>query len=99
MGNNDTKYRDMISHVKAIIFLSTPHRGSSLAKSLVYILQIASMSKSYIKELSSHSTFLQSINDEFSNMCGGLKLYSFYETMKTSIGPRKVLVCLIEASY
>jgi len=76
----------MMSHVKAIAFLSTPHRGGNGAERLSQILQIFNMSKDYIKELASNSAFLQNINDDFTNMCQDLRLFSFYETLKTFSG-------------
>jgi hypothetical protein len=89
---------DMMSHVKAIIFLSTPHRGGNGAERLSQILQIFNMSKDYIKELASNSTFLQSINDDFTNMCQDLKLFSFYETLKTFSGTGYSCVSLLKES-
>ena len=88
-GQNDKEYVDMISQVKSIVFLSTPHRGGNGAEPLSQLLQVFNMSKEYIKELASTSPFLQNINDDFSNMCQDLKLFSFYETLKTSIHPGK----------
>lgn len=77
----------MISQVKSIVFLSTPHRGGNGAEPLSQLLQVFNMSKEYIKELTSTSPFLQNINDDFSNVCQDLKLFSFYETLKTPILP------------
>lgn len=84
-GQNDKGYVDMISQVKSIVFLSTPHRGGNGAEPLSQLLQVFNMSKEYIRELASTSPFLQNINDDFSNMCQDLKLFSFYETLKTSV--------------
>ncbi len=85
-GKNDNEYETIITNVQAMVFLSTPHRGSHGAKFASQILQLFNMSKEYVKELSSNSIFLQNINDEFNNVCRDLKLFSFYETMKTSFG-------------
>jgi hypothetical protein len=75
-----------MSRVKSIIFLSTPHRGGNGADRLCNILGAFRMSKEYIKELTSNSSFLQAINDDFPNVCEDLKLFSFYETKKTFTG-------------
>jgi hypothetical protein len=48
-------------------------------------MQLITKSKAYVKELSTNSTFLQDINDDFTNVCGELRLFSFYETMKTDV--------------
>lgn len=78
----------MMSAVKAMVFFSTPHRGGQGADRLSTILQVFGMHKEYIKELASSSSFLQNINDDFTKVCDDLRLFSFYETMKTYIGPR-----------
>lgn len=81
-----------MSHVMAFIFLSTPHRGGNGAKIMSQILQLFNMSKEYIKELSTNSIFLQNINEDFTNVCEELKLFSFYETMKTFTGASQFYV-------
>jgi len=78
----------MMSSVKAMVFFSTPHRGGQGADRLSTILGVFGMTKDYVKELASNSSFLQNINDDFTKVCDDLKLFSFYETMKTYIGPR-----------
>ncbi|KAI4264584.1 MAG: hypothetical protein L6R42_000320 [Xanthoria sp. 1 TBL-2021] len=83
-ARNDDDYRDMIAQVKAMIFLSTPHRGCTDVKYLDTLLRTFNLSHSYIKELSASGQILQQINHEFSNTCRDLKLFSMYETAKTS---------------
>lgn len=85
IGRNDDDYKEMVAQVKAIIFLSTPHRGCNSAKYLDTLLRTFNLSHDYIQQLSANGPFLQNINHDFSNMCGDLKLFSFYETAKTSI--------------
>ena len=92
-GCNDRDYKDMVSHVKAIIFLSTPHRGCNNAKYLSSLLGVFNLSKQYITELSASGALLQDINHNFSNMCSDLKLFSFYETGKTSFSGIGIYVC------
>ncbi|EHL02851.1 putative protein SERAC1 [Glarea lozoyensis 74030] len=84
IGLNDKAYTNIVSQLKAVIFMSTPHRGGNGAEALSQLLQVFGMSKDYVKELASNSTFLQSINDEFTNVSQDLQLFSFYETLKTS---------------
>lgn len=73
----------MIAQVKAMVFLSTPHRGCTDAKYLDTLLRTFNLSHDYIKELSASGPMLQQINHEFSNTCRDLKLFSIYETAKT----------------
>ena len=74
----------MIAQVKAIIFLSSPHQGCSNAKYLDTLLRTFNLSHEYIKELSANGQFLQQVNHDFSNTCSHLRLFSFYETAKTT---------------
>ena len=75
----------MVAQVKAIIFLSTPHRGCTSATYVDTLLRTFNLSHDYIEQLSANGAFLQNISHDFSNLCGDLKLFSFYETAKTSI--------------
>lgn len=74
--------------MSAIIFLATPHRGSSLAQTCNNILKAAPgySIKQYVMELEKGSNTLQDINEQFRSVCGGLELVSFYETLKTNLG-------------
>ena len=102
LGRNDPHYRDIIAKIRAIIFLSTPHRGSGLAKILNTILSLwlsPFTSKSFIKDLSRGSESLISINEEFRQVPLEIELFSFYETQKTSLGPfRKEMIVNRESS-
>lgn len=77
-------------------FLSTPHRGCNNANYLHTILSAFGFSKDYIKELSANGDFLQSINHEFCYMSKDLELYSFYETVKTSVANVGIYVYAME---
>ena len=79
----------MVSKVRGMLFLGTPHWGSSFAELLNNILNTApSFSrKLYVAELAKTAPSLQDINEQFRNVCGGLQLGSLYETRKTPIGP------------
>ena len=72
-----------------MLFLSTPHKGSNYAKILNNILNAAPTTnqKIYVSELELNSTTLQDINEQFRTRCGELTLVSFYESLKTNIGP------------
>ena len=72
-----------------MVFLSTPHKGSNYAHILNNILSAAPLGsqKLYISELANNSSSLQDINEQFRIICGDLILASFYESLKTSLGP------------
>ncbi|KAK4102353.1 hypothetical protein N658DRAFT_470033 [Parathielavia hyrcaniae] len=79
----------MISHVHGIVFLSTPHRGSSHASSLNNLLSvmIGTSSKVYLAELDSRSTSIEDINEQFRSVSDPLHLVSMYETLPTRVSP------------
>jgi hypothetical protein len=79
----------MISHVHGIVFLSTPHRGSSHARSLNNLLSvmIGTSKKVYVAELDSNSTSIEDINEQFRSVSGPLRLVSMYETLPTRVSP------------
>lgn len=77
-----------------MVFLATPHRGSDSAQQLTNILR-ASLphgSKPYLGDLARGSEALQSINEDFRHYSDDLQLRSFYETLKTNVGVKSVLI-------
>jgi len=80
--------------VSSILFLATPHRGSNLAELLNKILQVSFIHtpKQYITDLNRNSPALESMNDEFRHVARVLKIVSFYETLPTSIGVKKMVI-------
>ncbi|KAL2022191.1 hypothetical protein VTK56DRAFT_6020 [Thermocarpiscus australiensis] len=96
LGKYDEHYADMISHVHGIIFLSTPHRGSSHANSLNNLLSVmvGTSNKVYVAELDSNSTSIEDINEQFRSASGPLRLVSMYETLPTRVSPgiKKLIV-------
>ncbi len=101
LGQHDEHYRDLIRAISGIVFLSTPHRGSNLADVLNTILSaciFAFSPKQYIAELSMNSPALQEINEQFRNLAPSVSLISFFETLKTSIGPSQVMVLQKDSS-
>jgi pimeloyl-ACP methyl ester carboxylesterase len=87
-GQNDPEYETIIKAISAIVFLSTPHRGTNLANVLNKILQSTPLtnSKPFISELTRNSSTLQKLNEQFRHIAPKLKIVSFYETQPTSIG-------------
>ncbi|KAK4113334.1 hypothetical protein N656DRAFT_778094 [Canariomyces notabilis] len=86
-GQNDPAYDSIISAVSAIIFLSTPHRGTNLAETLNRILQVsfATSPMQFISELSAGSQTLQKLNEQFRHVAPKLDIFSFYETRPTPL--------------
>lgn len=87
-GSLDKHYGRIIEAVKAVIFLSTPHRGSNMANFLSKILLTTPLNsrKQYVAELIKNGPFLKTINEQFRHSAPKLQIFSFYETLQTSIG-------------
>ncbi|KAI4263424.1 MAG: hypothetical protein L6R42_001427 [Xanthoria sp. 1 TBL-2021] len=93
LGQNDEHYKALAQSISAIIFLSTPHRGSNLAEILNRILVASFQSaRNFITDLNRSSMALEEINEQFRHIAPRLSIWSFYETLPTSIGPRKMMV-------
>lgn len=95
LAQNDNQYRQTLESARAIIFLSTPHRGTNLAELLNRILSVSVFNhsaKQYIAELRQNSPALQDINEQFRNIAPKLRIFSFFETQQTSVGPKKMMV-------
>ncbi|PTB62268.1 hypothetical protein BBK36DRAFT_1145059 [Trichoderma citrinoviride] len=93
LGLYDENYKDIISSVSAIIFLSTPHRGTNLAETLNRVLAASfQSSKHFIADLNKNSTAIEELNEQFRHLAPRLSIWSFYETLATSIGPKKLMV-------
>ena len=101
LGQHDEHYKELIRAISGMVFLSTPHRGSNLAEVLNRILSaciFAFSPKQYISELNLNSPTLQEINEQFRNLAPTLSIVSFFETLKTVIGPSQVMVCQKDSS-
>ncbi|POS72340.1 hypothetical protein DHEL01_v209267 [Diaporthe helianthi] len=99
LGLHDENYSKMVSAVSAIIFLSTPHRGSNLAETLNRVLSASFQSpKSFISDITKSSPAIEEINEQFRHHVSRLSIWSFYETLSTSIGPKKMMVLEKESS-
>ncbi|KAI1110445.1 hypothetical protein F5Y14DRAFT_428823 [Nemania sp. NC0429] len=96
IGKNDDYYSVMLSKVHGIMFLSTPHRGSSYAHSLNTLLSvmIGTSSKVYVSELESSSTSIEDIGEQFRAICSSWELVSLYESLPTkfSLGIKRMIV-------
>ncbi|TLD06594.1 uncharacterized protein PgNI_08371 [Pyricularia grisea] len=98
-GQHDPQYETIIRAISAIIFLSTPHRGTNLAQTLNRILQSTlgvTSAKYYVSELSKSSFTLQRLNEQFRHIAPSLDIVSFYETIPTPIGFKNTKVMVLE---
>jgi WD40 repeat protein len=99
LGLHDENYSKMVSAISAIVFLSTPHRGSNLAETLNKVLSASFQSpKSFISDLMKCSPAIEELNEQFRHHVPRLSIWSFYETLVTSIGPKKLMVLEKESS-
>ena len=94
LARQDAAFQELARRFYGILFLATPHRGSNSAQLLSNVLRATMLlsSKPYIGDLERGSEMLQSINNEFRQYSDDLQLRSFYETLKTAIGIKSVLI-------
>lgn len=94
-GQLNEEFQPIVASIKSVLFLSTPHRGTDLADTLNKILSssiFGHSSREYINELAQNSPTIDELNESFRHYAGGLRIFSFYETLSTSIGPKSVKV-------
>ena len=84
-----------MEQVRAVLFLSTPHRGTKLADFLNGLLSLGIFTghhpKQFINELSQNSPSIEELNESFRHFAPALQLFSFYETHETSIAGRNTV--------
>lgn len=80
--------------IRCIFFLATPHRGSDYAALLNNILAVSGFlsPRDYVTDLVTGSTSAQLINEDFGRYAHDLPVFSFYETLRMSIGVSSSLV-------
>lgn len=88
----DPVFKDLASRFHSMYFLATPHRGSDLARTLGNILKVTYGQKQYVNELEPSSGLLLRINDSFRHHSEDLQLWSFYETVESSLIVSNALV-------
>jgi len=103
LGRDNPDYCDLIKRVQAVLFLSTPHRGTNLALILNRILSVSfagHSQKQYISDLNKNSSTLEDLNENFRNVASQLQIFSFYETLETNVSfkslvsiPKRLDIC------
>jgi len=94
-GEINEEYRHITSNIKAVLFLATPHRGTDLAETLNKILSgsfFGHSPKEYVNELTKNSPTIEELNEQFRHHSAKLRIFSFYETLSTSIGRLSMMV-------
>jgi pimeloyl-ACP methyl ester carboxylesterase len=89
LARQDPCYQDTAARCHAMVFLSTPHRGTDTAAMLNKLMSTAypAHPKQFIADLNRNSESLQTINDNFRHFAERLRLFSFYETNTTTLAP------------
>ena len=94
LGRFNDAFKDIVSSIAAMIFLGTPHHGSSLAKSLNRLLAASIFGpspKQYVADLDENSTAIEDLNEQFRNVPSEIQIASFYETRYTMMGAKKLV--------
>lgn len=88
LARQDPTFRSLVHRFHSMFFLATPHRGADSAHLLGNLLRLSVLhtSKDYIANLIPNSGANQAINDEFRHAYAGIQLWSFFETVETSMG-------------
>jgi pimeloyl-ACP methyl ester carboxylesterase len=88
LARRDPSYHNTAARCRAMVFLSTPHRGTDLAATLNSVLSVAygPGPKQFIADLNRNSQSLRTINEDFRHVVERLRLFSFYETNATKFG-------------
>ncbi|MCJ1396007.1 hypothetical protein MMC18_008893 [Xylographa bjoerkii] len=100
-GQSNPEYKNVVSAVRAVLFLSTPHRGTNLAVVLNRILAASFLghnSKPYIAELVKSSSTIEALNEDFRCIAPKLDLFCFYETLQTTVALKSMMVLEKESS-
>jgi hypothetical protein len=79
---------EFAARIQSVFFLATPHRGSDYASTLSNVLKISGFlsSREYLSELTTGSASIQLINQDFARYAGDLHIFSFFETLRMSLG-------------
>ncbi|KAI1410400.1 hypothetical protein F5Y13DRAFT_202173 [Hypoxylon sp. FL1857] len=94
-GQMNEEFRSVVSSIKAVLFLATPHRGTDLAETLNKVLTSSVFGhspKDYVSELARRSPTIDELNESFRHHASKLQIFSFYETLSTNVGPMSFMI-------
>jgi WD40 repeat protein len=100
-GNLNEEYRKIVSSIKSVLFLATPHRGTDLAETLNRVLSSSIFGHSpreYVAELAANSPTIDDLNESFRHHADKLNIFSFYETLATGVGPVTTMILTKQSS-
>jgi hypothetical protein len=94
LAKQDKHLQSIADRIHTLYFIATPHRGADSARLLRNLISVSPLhsAKAYIADLVPNSRALQIINDQFPHVCQGLRLWSFFETLKTNLGKSQELI-------
>ncbi|KAF2649450.1 hypothetical protein K491DRAFT_550850, partial [Lophiostoma macrostomum CBS 122681] len=100
LARQDPGYVDFAKRIEAMLFMSTPHRGSNLAQTLNSILHaaVSQTPRAYISNLSQQNELLSLLNDSFRHYASDLSLYSFCESRPTDLYLRSETIVAKESA-
>ena len=85
LARENPSMKRLAERVHTFYFLATPHRGSDLTKTLSNILKVTYGQKAFVSELNRNSESISSTNDSFRHFADDVELWSFYETVPSSL--------------
>ncbi|KAL2015463.1 hypothetical protein VTK56DRAFT_5388 [Thermocarpiscus australiensis] len=94
-GHLNHEFAEIMSMIKAVLFLATPHRGTDLAETLNRLLSSSLFGhspKEYVTELARRSPTIDELNEAFRHHASKLQIFSFYETLTTARGPMSIMI-------
>jgi len=80
VAHNKAEYARILSNIKGVMFLGTPHRGANLAVLLSTLLTITLATKVYVKQMAPSCETVTEINESFYDRAKTLQLVSFWES-------------------
>lgn len=92
LAREDPLLNELACRIHTLYFLATPHRGSDLSKVLSNIMKVSYGQKAFVSDLDRNSGSICSINDSFRHFAGDVQLWSFYETLPSSLVITNVLI-------
>ncbi|KAF8475002.1 hypothetical protein BDZ91DRAFT_712118 [Kalaharituber pfeilii] len=92
--SNPQDYSRISNAIKGMLFLGTPHRGSSHSKLLNNILRMAPKRgpQQYVNDLNISSITIRTIDELFKGVMDDLILASLYETIPLKMGPIEKMI-------